>query len=147
MTSNPPKANVIYGYARVSTEEQSLQLQLDELHKHGVDNIVLEKDGGSKDRPKLKKLIASLQEGDTLVVWRLDRLCRNAAELLKLAEDFYKLGVHLVCLKEGFDISTASGRLVFSQSSHNMNVKASSREPKPVLKLLVITVSVSVGPL
>ncbi len=54
MTSNPPKANVIYGYARVSTEEQSLQLQLDELHKHGVDNIVLEKDGGSKDRPKLK---------------------------------------------------------------------------------------------
>lgn len=86
MTSNPPKANVIYGYARVSTEEQSLQLQLDELHKHGVDNIVLEKDGGSKDRPKLKKLIASLQEGDTLVVWRLDRLCRNAAELLKLAE-------------------------------------------------------------
>ena len=80
MTSNPPKANVIYGYARVSTEEQSLQLQLDELHKHGVDNIVLEKDGGSKDRPKLKKLIASLQEGDTLVVWRLDRLCRNAAE-------------------------------------------------------------------
>ena len=113
MTSNPPKANVIYGYARVSTEEQSLQLQLDELHKHGVDNIVLEKDGGSKDRPKLKKLIASLQEGDTLVVWRLDRLCRNAAELLKLAEDFYKLGVHLVCLKEGFDISTASGRLVF----------------------------------
>ena len=48
-----------------------------------------------------------------MVVWRLDRLCRNAAELLKLAEDFYKLGVHLVCLKEGFDISTASGRLVF----------------------------------
>lgn len=113
MTSISKNKNIKYGYARVSTEEQSLQLQLDSLNDYGVDIIVFEQDSGSRERPKLKELIASLQEGDTLVAWRLDRLCRSAAELLTLAEDLCQKGVHLVCIKENFDITTTTGRLIF----------------------------------
>ena len=110
--------NYIFGYARVSTEAQNLNRQLDALKKYGVDVIYNEKMTGTKrDRPELTKLLDRISEGDTVVIESLSRLGRSTKDLIELTELFEKKGVHLVSLKESIDTSTSTGKLLFTLMS------------------------------
>lgn len=81
--------NYIFGYARVSTEAQNLDRQLDALKRYGVDLIFIEKmTGTKKDRPELTKLLDRITEGDTIVIESLSRLGRSTKDLIKLVELF-----------------------------------------------------------
>jgi DNA invertase Pin-like site-specific DNA recombinase len=102
------------GYARVSTADQDLALQLDALNKAGCERIFEEKASGAKaDRPKLAETLAFLRPDDTLVVWRLDRLGRSLKHLIETVTSLEDQGVAFQSLTEGFDTSTPGGRLVF----------------------------------
>ena len=97
--------NYKIGYARVSTESQNLDRQLDALKKYGVDIIYNEKmTGTKKDRPELNKLLDRMTAGDVIVVESLSRLGRSTKDLIELTELFQSKGVHLVSLKESIDI-------------------------------------------
>ena len=108
----------LIGYARVSTQEQDLNLQLDALEKAGCskDKIFVDKISGSKaDRPGLEKCLAVIQPGDTLLVWRLDRLGRSMVHLISLIEDLRtkQIGFKSIC-DGAIDTTTASGELIFN---------------------------------
>lgn len=108
----------VFGYARVSTEQQNLDRQLDALKKYGCDLIFNEKmTGTKKDRPELSKMIDRMTEGDTVVIESLSRLGRSTKDLIELTELFQSKGVHLVSLKESIDTSTSTGRLLFTLMS------------------------------
>ena len=110
--------NFIFGYARVSTEQQNLDRQLDMLQKYGVDFIYNEKMTGTKrNRPELEKLLERLTEGDTVVVESLSRLGRSTKDLIWLMETFNAKGVNLVSLKESIDTTTSTGKLLFTLMS------------------------------
>ena len=110
--------NYIFGYARVSTEQQNLDRQIDALKNYGVDMIYNEKITGKKrDRPELVKMLDRITEGDTVVVESLSRLGRSTKDLIELTETFEKKGVHLVSLKESIDTSTSTGKLLFTLMS------------------------------
>ncbi len=110
--------NFIFGYARVSTEQQNLDRQLDMLQKYGVDFIYNEKMTGTKrNRPELEKLLERLTEGDTVVVESLSRLGRSTKDLIWLMETFNSKGVNLVSLKESIDTTTSTGKLLFTLMS------------------------------
>ena len=106
------------GYARVSTEDQDLALQLDALLKAGCreELIFTDKASGTKaDRPGLDACLKEMQNGDTLLVWRLDRLGRSVAHLVKLIEDLREHGVGFRSICDGaIDTTTASGELIFN---------------------------------
>ena len=110
--------NFVFGYARVSTEQQNLDRQLDMLQKYGVDFIYNEKMTGTKrNRPELEKLLERLTEGDTVVVESLSRLGRSTKDLIWLMETFNERGVNLVSLKESIDTTTSTGKLLFTLMS------------------------------
>ena len=110
--------NFIFGYARVSTEQQNLDRQLDMLQKYGVDFIYNEKMTGTKrNRPELEKLLERLTAGDTVVVESLSRLGRSTKDLIWLMETFNSKGVNLVSLKESIDTTTSTGKLLFTLMS------------------------------
>ena len=106
------------GYARVSQEEQDLELQLTALKDAGCleDLIFSDKASGSKTaRPGLDQCLKELKSGDTLIVWRLDRLGRSMPHLVKLIEDLRRKGVSFKSLCDGIiDTTTASGELIFN---------------------------------
>lgn len=103
------------GYARVSTQDQNLDLQNDELKKFGCEQIFKEKiSGKSKDRPALKEMIAQLRKGDKVVVWKLDRLGRSLRDLIDLVALFKENGVEFVSIKDSIDTGTATGRFTFN---------------------------------
>lgn len=105
---------MMVGYARVSTEQQDTEAQLPDLRKAGCKRIYEETIGGGvTDRPELDKCLERLETGDTLVVWRLDRLGRSLRDLLQIVDRLDKSGINFISLKERFDTSTAAGRLVF----------------------------------
>jgi len=113
-----PMKSYVFGYARVSTEQQNLDRQIDALKKYGVDVIYNEKmTGTKKDRPELTKLLDRVTEGDTVVIESLSRLGRSTKDLIELTELFEKKGVHLVSLKESIDTSTSTGKLLFTLMS------------------------------
>lgn len=98
------------GYARVSTQDQNLSLQLDALQGAGCQRIFQEKASGSKmERPELSKLLDIIRPGDTLIIWKLDRLGRSLNHLIELETS----QVGLVSLNDPVDTTTAQGRLVF----------------------------------
>ncbi len=102
------------GYARVSKTEQHLGLQLDALQKRGVVRIFTDKQTGTRfDRQELVAALAYLNSGDTLVVWRLDRLGRSLKQLIETAENLQKRKINLVSLTEHIDTTTATGKLFF----------------------------------
>jgi len=107
----------LVGYARVSTGQQDLQLQLDALKVAGVSkaNLYTDKISGSKAaRPGLDQCLSQLKPGDTLVVWRLDRLGRSVRHLIDVVEDLRQRGVGFKSLRDGsIDTTTASGKLIF----------------------------------
>ncbi|HOD53073.1 MAG TPA: recombinase family protein [Candidatus Cloacimonadota bacterium] len=103
------------GYARVSTYEQNLDLQIDDLKKNGCEKIYEEKVSGSKaDRPILQDMLKNLRNGDILVVWKLDRLGRSLKDLLEIVSGLQNRGVELVSLKESIDTTSSTGKLIFS---------------------------------
>ena len=105
---------MIFGYARVSTSEQNLDLQLDALRKYGIDELYEEKISTRRtQRPVLQEVLLKLRAGDTLVVWRLDRLGRTVKQLISLAEEFEEKGIQFVSLEENLDTTTAAGRFTF----------------------------------
>jgi len=107
---------MLIGYMRVSTEDQTTQLQQDALLKYGVDsrNIFEDTISGSKDkREGLDKALNFLQSGDTLVVWKLDRLGRSLAHLISIINSLKEKDIGFVSTTEGMDTSTASGELFF----------------------------------
>lgn len=107
--------NYIFGYARVSTESQNLDRQIDELKRYGVDMIYNEKmTGTKKDRPELNKLLDRVTEQDIVVVESLSRLGRSTKDLIELTELLQSKGVHLVSLKESIDTNTSTGKLLFT---------------------------------
>jgi len=108
----------LVGYARVSTGEQSDDLQRDALSAAGCERIFADAASGARaDRPALLAAWEFLREGDTLVVWRLDRLGRSLPHLLELSEDLERRGVQLRSLTENLDTSSPGGRLIFSLMS------------------------------
>ena len=107
--------NYIFGYARVSTESQNLDRQLDALRKYGVDVIYNEKLTGTKrDRPELAKMLDRMTAGDTVVIESLSRLGRSTKDLIELTEIFHSKSVNLVSLKESIDTNTSTGKLLFT---------------------------------
>ena len=102
------------GYARVSRDDQNLDLQRDALPKAGCTTTYEEKiSGKSADRPELSHCLKALRPGDTLVVWRLDRLGRSLKELVQIVTDLEQQSVSFQSLTEKIDTSTASGKLIF----------------------------------
>lgn len=105
---------MIRGYARVSSNDQNLDTQIEALENFGVDVIYQEKVSGvSEKRPELENLLHNLQEGDTVVVARMDRLARSLKHMLELVEDLERRNVHLVSLDYNFDTRTATGKMLF----------------------------------
>ncbi len=104
------------GYARVSTRDQNLELQLDALNKAGCEVIYQEKvsGGASTSRPELERLLKQLRTGDTVYIYKLDRLGRSLRHLLTVVGDLQHLGVGLVSLTDAINTTSAQGRLVFN---------------------------------
>ncbi len=105
-----------WGYARVSTVDQDVSLQLHAMHAAGIkdQHIVIECASGSReDRPALLELLNRLAEGDRLTVWKLDRLGRSLSHLISVINDLGERGVEFRSLTEALDTSTAGGRLLF----------------------------------
>lgn len=104
----------VFGYARVSTIEQNLDSQKDELRKYGCSKIFFEKASGKNlERPELKKLLDSLRENDVVVVYKLDRLGRSLKDLIELVSLLASLKVDFVSVSDGIDTGTAVGKLMF----------------------------------
>lgn len=105
---------MLIGYARVSTLDQNLDLQKDALEKAGCERIYIDKVSGAlTERPGLKQLKEVLRKGDTLVVWRLDRLGRSLKNLIEWAIYLEGEGIGLKSLQEAIDTTTSTGKLVF----------------------------------
>ena len=103
------------GYARVSTADQDAALQLDALTQAGCIKVFTDRASGALDkRPQLDRMLDQLRPGDTVVVWRLDRLGRSLRNLITLIDDFESRGVGLRSLMESLDTTTAGGKLIFS---------------------------------
>lgn len=104
-----------FGYARVSTDNQSLNRQIDALNNYGVNEIVTEKiTGTKKNRPELDRLLDKVRKGDIIVVESLSRLGRSTKDLLALIEYFNDNDIVFVSLKENIDISTPTGTLLLT---------------------------------
>lgn len=105
---------MIIGYARVSTTDQTCSLQLDALSRAGCERVYQESVSGvAKERPELAKCLDALRAGDTLTVWRLDRLGRSLKDLMVIISDLEERGVGLRSLTEAIDTTTAGGKLIF----------------------------------
>jgi DNA invertase Pin-like site-specific DNA recombinase len=104
-----------FGYARVSTHDQNLNLQVDALRKEGCEKIFQEVASGSKvDRPELTRLLNEIRKGDVITIWKLDRLGRSLKHFLSLTNDLLEKGVHLKSLNDPVDTTSSQGRLIFN---------------------------------
>jgi DNA invertase Pin-like site-specific DNA recombinase len=105
---------MLVGYGRVSTTDQNPALQEDALRSAGCEKLFIEKvSSGKKERPQLAAALDYVREGDTLVVWRLDRLARSLHQLIETVEALEARKIALKSLTESIDTSTPGGRLVF----------------------------------
>jgi DNA invertase Pin-like site-specific DNA recombinase len=105
---------MLVGYARVSTLDQKPTLQIDALKAAGCTRIFIEKaSGAQRERPELSAALDYIRQGDTLVVWKLDRLARSMRQLIETVEDLQSRGIELRSLTESIDTATPGGRLVF----------------------------------
>src|SRR5919199_4126085 len=105
---------MLIGYARVSTDEQNLDLQLSALNQAGCEQIYTDKVSGTKaKRPGLEQALSHLRSGDTLVVWRLDRLGRSLRHLIDTVTELQEKGIEFKSLSESIDTRTSGGKLVF----------------------------------
>src|SRR3954470_24960993 len=105
---------MLIGYARISTADQTLDLQLDALEKAGCDQIFTDTVSGTKaERKGLTEALSHLRAGDTLVVWRLDRLGRSLRHLIDTITKLHERGIGFKSLQENIDTTTSGGKLVF----------------------------------
>ncbi|GGC88646.1 recombinase family protein [Enterococcus wangshanyuanii] len=105
----------VIGYMRVSTQQQKFDSQRQALEKYGVDVIYKERESGRKtSRSELNKALAQLKSGDTLVIFKLDRLSRGTKQLLSLLEEFDRKNIHFVSIQNNIDTSTPMGRFFFT---------------------------------
>ena len=104
---------MIFGYARVSTGDQNLSLQITALEKYGCDFIFSEKKSGVKERPELAKMMSMIRKDDIVVIWKIDRLARSLSELLSFSETLNSKGINLVSLDGHINTTTAIGRMYF----------------------------------
>ncbi len=105
---------MLVGYARVSTHEQNPSLQTDALKKAGCQKVFTDKvSGAGNERPGLKAALEYVREGDTLLVWRLDRLGRSLKNLIEIIGGLEKRGIGFKSLQESIDTTTSGGRLIF----------------------------------
>ena len=105
---------MLIGYARVSTQDQNLELQIEALTKAGCHRLFDDKVSGSRaERAGLAKALDMLRDGDTLVVWKLDRLGRSVKNLVDLVGQLHKQGVQFKSLTDAIDTGTPSGRFFF----------------------------------
>lgn len=105
---------MLIGYARVSTQDQNPQLQLDALKEAGCDKIFVEKaSGAQRNRPELAAALDYMRTGDTLVVWKLDRLARSLKQLIDTVESLEEKEMGFRSLTEAIDTTTAGGTLIF----------------------------------
>lgn len=103
-----------FGYARVSTKDQSLDLQVEELKKIGCEKIFKEKISATKERPELEKMNKQLRSGDIVVIWKLDRLGRSLRHLVELGNFYSDQDVELISVQDKIDTTTPQGRLMFN---------------------------------
>lgn len=118
---------MLIGYARVSKFEQNLDLQTDALKNLGVEKIFVDKVSGVKsEKPQLNQLLKFIRKGDTLTVWRLDRLGRSTVGLIQLVNELNERGVDFKSISENIDTGSASGKLIFQifcvLAEHERNV-------------------------
>lgn len=105
---------MIIGYARVSTVEQNLDLQIDALSAAKCEKIFQDKQSGAKEnRAGLAKVLQTVNKGDCLIVWRLDRLARSVKQLIEIVMDLERRGIQFKSLTEQIDTTTATGKLIF----------------------------------
>jgi DNA invertase Pin-like site-specific DNA recombinase len=104
---------MLVGYARVSTHDQNLDLQLDALQKAGCEKIFTDKMSGAKARPGLDDALSFLRSGDALVVWKLDRLGRSLIDLVTIINTLKEREIHFKVLTENIDTSSPMGELYF----------------------------------
>lgn len=106
---------LLIGYARVSTSDQSLKLQLDALKRAKCGRVLTDKMSGSRnDRPGLNDALSHLRSGDTLVVWKLDRLGRTVKGLVDLVTELEAQKINFKSLTDGFDTTSTAGRFFFN---------------------------------
>jgi DNA invertase Pin-like site-specific DNA recombinase len=142
------------GYARVSTEDQNLDLQLDALRGVGCDEICIDEgiSGTVKDREGLELALSMIGKGDTLVVWKLDRLGRSLGFLIELIDKLGKAGAGFQAIQDGIDTNTSGGKLVFhimgalAEFEHNLiserttaGMKAAKKRGKNIGRPKVLT--------
>lgn len=105
---------MLVGYARVSTQDQNLDLQRDALDKAGCEKIFTDVVSGAQaERVGLNEALAYCREGDTLVVWKLDRLGRSLQHLIEAVQELHKRGIGFKSLQESIDTTTSGGKLIF----------------------------------
>ncbi len=105
---------MLIGYARVSTLDQNLDLQINALKAAGCENIFTEKaSGAQRERPELKAALSYMRNGDTLIVWKLDRLARSIKQLMETIEDLEQRSIGFKSLTECMDTTTSGGKLIF----------------------------------
>jgi DNA invertase Pin-like site-specific DNA recombinase len=105
---------MLIGYARVSTHDQNLDLQINKLKQAGCEKIYTDVVSGAKaERQQLTSMIDHLRTGDTVVVWKLDRLGRSLKDLIKIVQSFDELGVNFRSLTENMDTASSGGKLIF----------------------------------
>ncbi|MEO0770888.1 MAG: recombinase family protein [Cyanobacteria bacterium J06649_4] len=104
------------GYARVSTANQNIELQTDALEAGGCEKVFSDRrvSGAKAERPGLDKVLDHVRKKDTLVIWKLARLGRSLSDLLSIVEGLKERGANFASIQDGFDTSTASGKMVFS---------------------------------
>jgi DNA invertase Pin-like site-specific DNA recombinase len=103
------------GYARVSTDSQDHALQIDALHAAGCERIFIETASGTRtDRPELAQALELARRGDTLVIWRLDRLARSLRHLIDISEDLTRRGIALKSVTENIETESINGRFLFA---------------------------------
>lgn len=108
-------SNYVYGYARVSTQQQELNRQIDLLNNENCNEILTEKITGTKaSRPELERLKDKLRPGDTVIVESFSRLGRSTKDLIDLVNYFEKNNIKLISIKENFDTTTPQGRLMMT---------------------------------
>jgi DNA invertase Pin-like site-specific DNA recombinase len=113
-SSRSSNTSMLIGYARISTHDQTLSLQKDALEKAGCEKIFTDTVSGTKaERKGLTEALSHLREGDTLVVWRLDRLGRSLRHLIDTVTELNARGVEFKSLQENIDTTTSGGKLVF----------------------------------
>src|SRR6266700_475646 len=104
----------LIGYGRVSKQEQHLELQLDKLREKGCSKLFTDKISGAKvEREQLNAALAYLRQGDTLVVWKLDRLGRSLRHLIDTVMELQKRGIGFISLTENIDTTSPGGKLIF----------------------------------